>query len=162
MLTQNVCVYLLLVYLIDLCKSCAESYCIENCTRTENLVLGESRILEESVSKNINGVCNQNVKCIGSVLCDLLCYALYYSYVCLNKLKSCLSGLSSDTGRDYNNVGILCISIASRINIAVIKERRCLLDIKSLTESLVCINIDKNDLRCRISCERCVYLREFR
>ena len=42
MLTENVCVYLLLVDVIDLCKAGTQTDSIENCSRSEYLILGKS------------------------------------------------------------------------------------------------------------------------
>ena len=72
MLTEYVCVYLLLVNVVYLCKAGTKADSIKNSSCTEYLILGESGVLKECVGKDIYGVCYENVNSVGSNLYDFL------------------------------------------------------------------------------------------
>ena len=87
-LTENVCVYLLLVYVVDLCKTGTKTDGVKHGTGSEHLVLRKTGKLEERVGKDIYGVCNDNVDSVGSNLNYLVCDSLKYADIGLNELKS--------------------------------------------------------------------------
>ena len=79
--------YLLLINVVYLCKTGAQTYGIKYGSRAEYLIFGKSCVLQEGVGQDINGVGNENVDCVRCYLNNLLGYLLYDSYIGLNKLK---------------------------------------------------------------------------
>ena len=70
-LAEDVCVYVLLAYIVILTESRLETRCIKDSSRAENILGGESRLLKEYVSKNVNGICHDYIFCLGCVFCYL-------------------------------------------------------------------------------------------
>ena len=88
MLTKNVSVNVTLVEEVVLGKSCTKTGSIEDCTGTDNSLLGKTGNLAECVCKNVNRVTYDYVNCIGCIAGNLGDDALCDFDVCLSKVKS--------------------------------------------------------------------------
>ena len=74
MFAVNTRVYVLLVYVVVIRDSRAESGRVEYRSRTDNSVLGDSRYFIEYISKNVNRVADDYINRAGCILCYLRRY----------------------------------------------------------------------------------------
>ena len=82
--------------------------------------------------------------------------------VLLSKIDSCLAGLSRNTCCDDDNVSILNLIVVTAVDVHLTEERKTVADIKCFTESLVLINVDKDELGAKLlhgnsECDCCTY-----
>ena len=154
MLTEHVCVHLLLVDVIDLRESGAQTDGIQAGTRTEDLMLRQTRVFEECVGQDVYGVGNHDIGCVGSVFHDLIRDALDDLDVGLRQLESRLSGLSAKTRGDDDSLRADCVAVITRIDVAVVEEGGCLLDVKCLSQRSFGVDVDENDLRYCVACKQ--------
>lgn len=145
-LTQNVSVYVLLVDLVVLGETCTQTGGIEDGTGTEDAGLRNAGALAERIGEDINRVADEQIDCIRCILRDVRRDALDDVDVRLCKVQSGLAGLTGNAGRDDDDVGILCVFIAARVNGTWRAERNALTDVQSLALCLFLVDIDHDNL----------------
>ena len=146
MLTHDVGMHVLLIDLIILGQSCAQTGGIQNGTGTDDLLLGQTGALAEGVRQNINRVADNHVLGIGSVAGDLRDDALGDIHVDLGQIQTGLAGLACHTGGEDNDVGVYRVAVVACIDGAGSTEGNTLTDIQGLAQCFLRVQIDHNDL----------------
>ena len=154
MLTQYVSVYLLLVYVEDLCQIGAQTDGIQNGTGTEHLALGQTGVLQERIGQDIHGVRHQDINSVGGYLGDLVGNILDDTHVGLHQIQTGLAGLSADAGGDDNCLRACRVGIITCDNVTVADERGCLLNVKGFAHSSFGVDVDQNYFGCGASCQK--------
>ena len=148
MLAENICVNIFLADIVVLRKAGAKTGGVEQCARAEHAVLGNTRNLGENIGQNVDRVCHDDINCVGSVFCDLGSDLLDDVGVDLGKLKTGLTCLTGYARGDNYNVGALCVGVGSGVDIGGVAICGALTDIHCLTEGLLFVDVDEDDL-CR-------------
>ena len=147
-LTEYVCVNVLLVYIVVLGDARTQTSCVEDCTRTDDAVLGDVRALHKYICKNIDRIADDYVNSLIGILCYLGDNALCNVYVRLCEVETRLTGLTCHAACKNNNVGACRIAVGARVNRnRGLAEGDSLTDVKRLSQRLFLVDIDHYDFR---------------
>ena len=142
MLAEDIRMNVLLINVVVLCQARTQTSRIQDRTRTDNLLFPEAGGLAELIGQDIDGIAYDDVNRIRRVLYYLGDDAFGNVDVGLRQIQAGLAGLSCHAGGQDDNVGILCVRIASRVNRCRGAERRSLPDIQRLSQRLFRVDID--------------------
>ena len=143
--TENVRVYVLLCDAVVFGNACAKAGSVEDRSRTENLILRQSRHFVKLICQNIDRIRNNHVNRRRSILDDFGDDALRDVDIRLRQIQPGLSGLPRDARCQNDDVRILCIGVCPCIDGYGVAERRTLPDVKRFAQSFLRVDIDHYD-----------------
>ena len=146
MLAQHEGMNVLLVHVQLLSQRGAQAGGIQLRARADNAALRDAGNLGEHIGQNVDGVADDDIDRIGSVLGDLLRDALQNVDVGLRQLKPGLAGAAGNAGGDDHDVGIGRVRIIAGVDINRLANRRRLINIHGLAQRLFLGDIDEQNL----------------
>ena len=144
-LAHDIGVYVLLINLVVLGQSRTQTGGVENCARTDDAALGQSRMLAEDVGEYVDRIRDDYVVCIGSVFNDLRNDALHDVDVSLCEVETRLTRLARDTRRDDDDVRALSVAVGAGIDRTRTAKRCALADVERFAESLFVVDVNHDD-----------------
>ena len=145
MLAEHIGVHVELVDRVVLREARTQTRGVEDRTGADDAGFRQAGALAEGVGQNIDRVADDQVDGVGRVARDLRDDALDDVDVRLRKVESRLARLSRDAGGNDDDVGILAVRIAARIDRARAAERRALANVERFAERLVVVDVDHDD-----------------
>ena len=128
----------------------SETCRVKICTGTDDLAGRKSGPLCNLISNEVARIGDYHDDTLVVVLHDAVCDNVSELDVLLSKVKSCLAFFSRDSCSDDDAVCILNVAVVTCVNIHIADERKSVADIKSFTESLFLIDINKYELRAEL------------
>ena len=130
-----------------LCQRGLQTAGVQNGAGADDLILGNAGDLVEHIGQNINRIGNDDINGIGSIFGDILSNTLQNADIGLCQIQTSHTGFSGNSAGDHNDVGVCGILIITGANDCGGAERGTLIYIKCFTDSLLLVDIHKNDFR---------------
>ena len=153
-LTENIAVDVLRIYLILVSKDTAETIRFEHRTRTNDKVARIIKLGGYNISSNIKRVRDHDDHSGFRALYDLAHNGLHDLGIRAGQFQAIrrLTRADGRTGRDNDDVCIFAVIVVAEMELDVraVDAARCMAEVFCLAPSLVLIQVDQSDFRCKL------------